>query len=156
MVDAEEYRFTEPGLLGEAVPIQARDIRLIDGSGEIVFSGDGESRITFPKGDYQLFYEGTLSGNSFAAVFSDPHNVTVYLPAAYDVRNPFLGYVSQGGKTGVVEDGLAITWEKTRYADLRYYDETREIILHAFGMIWIMVMVILLFGYYTMRVSTKE
>lgn len=156
IVDAEEYRFTEPGLLGEAVSIQARNISLTDGSGDVVLSADGESRITFPRGDYLLFYEGTLSGNSFAAVFSDRHNITVFLPEGYDVRNPLLGYVSQGGKTTVTDKGLMITWEKTRYADIRYYDETREVILYAFGTIWIMLMIILLFGYYAMRVSTKE
>lgn len=149
------YQFTQPGILGEAVPATVRDVRLTNISGDVAFETQKESEITFPQGDYLLFYEGDLDGNSFSAIFSTPHNVTVNLPLHYDSVNPLLGYVSQGGSSQPEDNYTVITWEDTRYIEVRFYDELREIILYAFGTIWISVMVILLFGYYVMR-SKKQ
>jgi len=154
--DADRYQFNRPGLLGEPVPTTVRDIRLTDASGSVSFEQPRDSEITFAKGDYLLRYEGDIEGNSFSAVLHEPYNVTVHLPSVFNIKNPLLGYVSRGGSSRIEDNKTIITWESTRYVEIRYYDEIREIILIAFGTIWIALMIILLFGYYSMRAQYKE
>ncbi|MCP1663090.1 MAG: hypothetical protein D5R99_01130 [Methanocalculus sp. MSAO_Arc1] len=157
IIESESYQFARPGLLGEAVPMTVRDIRLVNESGSVDFEQPRDSEITFPKGDYLLYYEGDLEGNSFSAVFSEPHNVTVFLPPAYGVTNLLLGYVSRGGSAEVDGDtGTVITWEEARFVEIRFYDDIRELALYAFGTIWIALMIILLFTYYAMRLPKEE
>jgi len=153
---ADSYQFTEPGYLGEAVPITVSEIQLTNDSKEISFEEQRNSVITFPEGDYLISYEGDLDGNSFSTLFKTPYNVTVFLPGVYFVDNPLLGYVSQGGSVQREENQTIITWESARYAEIRFYDEARLFILSAFGTIWVMLMIILFFGYYSMRASSRE
>ncbi len=153
---ADSYQFTEPGYLGEAVPISVREIRVMGVYGEVSYEEQRNSVITFPEGDYIIAYEGDLDGNSLSVLFTKPYNVTVYLPDVYFVDNPLLGYVSQGGSVLVGENQTTILWESTRYAEIRFYDEQRFVILSAFGTIWVILMIILLFGYYLMRVASRE
>ena len=154
--DAKLYQFNHPGILGEPVPLKVRDIRLSNLSGDVAYETLKESEITFPQGDYILSYESNLDGNYLSTLFQTPYNVTVYLPAVYSIENPLLGYVSRGGSYVVKDNSTVITWEKTHYSEVRFYDELREIILYAFAMIWITVMVILLFGYYLMRAKKQK
>ncbi len=156
ITDADSYQFTKPGYLGEAVPITVREIRVTQDSKEISYKEQRNSVITFPEGDYLISYEGDLDGNSFSAIFKQPYNVTIFLPGVYYVDNPLLGYVSQGGSVQEEENQTKITWENTRYTEIRFYDEMRLVILSAFGTIWIVFMIILLFGYYSMRAASRE
>lgn len=138
------------------MPTTVRNIRLSNSSGDVAFEAAQKSEITFPHGDYILFYEGDLDGNSFSAIFSKSHNVTLHLPHPYLIENPLLGYISQGGDLRYDDNALVITWEDTRYIEVRFYDEIREIILYAFGTIWLTIMIILLFGYYLIRIKKRE
>lgn len=154
ITDAESYQFTKPGYLGEVVPISVREIQVMGVHGEVSYDEQRNSVITFPEGDYLISYEGDLDGNSFSALFKTPYNVTIYLPGVYSVDNPLLGYVSQGGSVLVGENQTTILWESTRYAEIRFYDELRLFILSVFGTIWVVFMIILLFGYYSMRAAS--
>jgi len=153
---ADSHQFTKPGYLGEAVPITVREIQVTNDSREISFEEQRNSLITFPEGDYLISYVGDLDGNSFSTLFTTPYTVTISLPGVYSVDNPLLGYVSQGGSVQAEENQTLITWEGTRYAEIRFYDEARLVILYAFGTIWVMLMIILLFGYYSMRAAARE
>ncbi|WP_460373760.1 DUF5803 family protein [Methanocalculus sp. MC3] len=156
ITDADSYQFTKPGYLGEAVPISVREIRVMGVHGEVSYDEQRNSVITFPEGDYIIAYEGDLDGNSFSALFKTPYNVTISLPGVYFVDNPLLGYVSQGGSVLVGENQTTILWESTRYAEIRFYDELRLFILSVFGTIWVVFMIILLFGYYSMRAASRR
>lgn len=156
VTDSDRFQFTKPGYLGEGVPITVRDIRVTGDLGEISYEEQRNSEITFPTGDYMISYDGDLDGHSFSGLFTKPYNVTVYLPDVFNVDNPLLGYISQGGSVSHKENQTIITWEGTRYAEVRFYDEDRMVILIAFGTIWLTLMIILLFGYYSMRVSSRE
>jgi len=156
VTDAESYQFTQPGYLGEAVPITVREIQVMGVYGNVSYEEQRNSEITFPEGDYLISYVGDLDGNSFSTLFTTPYNVTISLPGGYFLDNPLLGYVSQGGSVQIEENQTIITWEGTRYAEIRFYDEQRLVILYAFGTIWAVFMIILLFGYYSMRAASRD
>jgi len=145
------YPFMETGVLGEQIPAQVTNISLHNTSGDVPFQRD-QTKITFPNGNYTISYQGTLRDDHLLLALPDLSSADVYLPAGLDIRNPLIGQVSPGGKISVDDQGLVrIHWDRTRYVEVRYYDQTRESILYMFANIWGVVAIVLLTPYLLMR-----
>ncbi|HNS82813.1 MAG TPA: DUF5803 family protein [Methanolinea sp.] len=145
LVDAERFEFHEIGMLGERIPLQVSDVALSGDCNPCEFEQSGNAAITFQRGNYTLFFQGPVRDNHFVATFESPRRVSVLLPPGLDVRNPALGMISQGGivtDSGV--EGIIVTWNSTRTAEVRFYDEGRENLLYIFANFWIIIAVVLL------------
>lgn len=141
----------ETGVLGEQIPAAVTNVRLYDASGNVSFQQD-QTRITFPKGNYTISYQGTIKDAHLLLALPDLTSAEVHLPAVLDVRNPLIGQVSPGGKISVDDQGLvSIHWDRTRYVEVRFYDQTRESILYMFANIWGAVAIVLLTPFLLMR-----
>lgn len=146
--DQERFDFYETGLLGERVPTQVGGISLAGECIPCTFNWTMPAAITFPKGNYTLHYQGQLRENHLAAMFDRPYRVVMVLPEGFDVRNPALGVVSQGGEiTSAAGNTTIVTWNSTRAAEIRFYDRQREELLAIFLNFWIIIAVVLLFPF---------
>ena len=85
------------------------------------------------------------------AEFDQPYMVAVVLPAGFDVRNPFLGVISPGGEVNEAEDAVIVSWEGTRFIEVRFYDGLREHALLIFGSFWIILCAIFILPYVFLR-----
>ncbi len=142
---AENFRFTEPGILGERVPISVSGVELSANGSPAPFEFSGESGIRFTPGNYTVSYLAPVRESHFSAAFDNPYRVEVLLPPGLDVRHPLLGMVSPGGTVNASPDGnKTVTWNGTRSVELRFYDSSQESLLYLFGNIWIMAAVVLL------------
>ncbi len=110
-----------------------------------MFSWKRENAIEFQRGNYTLAFQGPVRDNHFVAVFDRPHQVSVVIPPGFDVRNPALGMVSSGARISELsEGGMHISWNATRIAEIRFYEEEREDLLYIFANFWIIIAVIML------------
>ena len=150
VLQAEKYAFTEPGLLGEPVPVTVSDIVVFNASGPVNYTEE-RSAIRFPEGNYTIRYIAPLSSNELTVMLDDASNISVFLPGQYAVANPLLGYVSTGGTVNATENGTTILWENARSAQVRYYDAFQEQALIIFGTFWIGIVVIFLVPYLIVR-----
>jgi hypothetical protein len=142
---AENFRFTEPGILGERVPIAVSGVELTTNGSPAPFEFSGTSEIRFSRGNYTVSYQAPLRESHFSASFDSPYQVEVLLPPDFDVRDPLLGMVSPGGVVNASPDGnKTVTWNGTRSFELRFYDASQESLLYLFGNIWLMAAVVLL------------
>lgn len=145
--DTDRYSFTETGLLGERIPIQAEEITL---SGDCPppscpFNATDRFSIAFPKGNYTVHFTGPIRENHFQATFAEPYSVTVTLPAEFDVRNHLIGSRSPGSEVREGPNGsVVVEWNSTRNAELRFYTEDRVTLLTLFSQFWIIIAVVLL------------
>lgn len=153
LAGVDRFEFTELGVLGERIPVQAGNIRLLDNGTRCNFSAAGSGVITFPKGNYTLSYMAPLRDYHFQAVFTKPYNVSVSIPPGFDARNPLLAGISVGGTVLAGNDNsTTVTWNRTSAADLRFYDSGREALLYFFGNFWIIIAIVLLMPFLlTMR-----
>lgn len=143
--EQERYDFYEPGFLGDRVPLKVNDVTLSGDCNPCEFAWSGNSAITFARGNYTLSFNAPLHENHFMVVFDEPRNVTISLPHGLDVRNPALGMITPGGLVlPERENGTAITWNHTKTAEIRFYDEGRESLLYIFANFWIIIAVVLL------------
>lgn len=147
---AEKYAFTEPGLLGEPVPVTVSEIMVFNATGPVNYT-EARSAITFPRGNYTIRYTAPLNSNELTVMLDDASNITVSLPKQYGVTNPLLGYVSTGGVVNTTGNGNQIIWENARSAQVRYYDAFQEQALIIFGTFWIGLVVIFLVPYMIVR-----
>jgi hypothetical protein len=155
---ARSYLFSEPGMLGEQVPVTVSNVSLTAANGSVVEYEDlGGSQITFPKGNYTLRYTAPLRNYQLQQIFDRYYAVNVTVPAGYDVRNPLLGGYSQGGKVSVGANGtIEVRWDRTRECRIRFYDPARESLLWFFGTSWAVVAIVLLFPFLMMRFSRRR
>ncbi len=145
LVGAESFRFTEPGVLGERIPVSVTGINVSREGSPVPYESAGQSEIRFPTGNYTISYEMPIRGSHLAVLYDQPYQVEVLLPADLDVRNLLLGMVSQGGTVNASPDGSkTVTWNETYSAELRFYDANQESLLYLFGNIWLMAAVVLL------------
>jgi hypothetical protein len=149
--NADKYEFIERGMLGERVPQNVDAIRVLGPEGEVAFEDEGRGRITFPEGNYTIVYRGFIRDNSLQAEFDQPYRVNVVLPSGFDVRNPFLGVISPGGRASEADDAITVSWEETTFAEVRFYDELRERALLVFGSFWIILCAIFILPYLILR-----
>jgi hypothetical protein len=154
--DAEQYQFTEIGMLGERVPIQVTGVSLSGPCFPCCFTWQDESTIRFTKGNYTLHFTGSVRENHLVTAYAEPYHVTMILPPGLDVRNRLLGMISPGGEVSEAKDGsVIVTWNETRSAEVRYYPPDRETLLIWFGQFWIIIAIVLLLPFFLMR-TRKE
>ena len=144
-VTGSEHAFWSPGLMGERVPLQVKEIKVLGPSGPIEYRDMGRGTITFPEGNYTITYRAPVRDNHFVAVFDEPYSVTLALPEGLDVKNPLIGMVSPGGLTSPGPNGTTeVTWDQTAVVEVRFYTPEREILLTTFGTIWLAVALVLI------------
>jgi hypothetical protein len=143
--DTETFEFFSTGMLGERIPLKVENASLSGDCDPCTFEWNGDSIITFDKGDYTVHYRASLTENHLTYSFSEPRTVRVTLPPALSVKNPLLGMVSPGAAIISLDDGSTIVqWNETRSFELRFYDEGREELLLFFGNFWIILAIVLL------------
>ena len=143
--EAERHDFYETGLLGERIPIKVNDVALSGECNPCEFAWSGNSAITFPRGNYSLSFSGPVRENHFLTTFETPRKVSISLPPGLDVRNPALGMITPGGVVISGDDReITVTWNDTRTAEIRFYDEGRENLLYIFANFWIIIAAVLL------------
>lgn len=150
LLQADTFAFTEPGVLGEPVPVEATGIMLSNESGPANYTEE-RSDIRFPEGNYTIRYTAPLGANELTVILDDASNITISLPEQYAVTNPLLGYVSTGGEVNTTGNGTTISWNEARSAQVRYYDAFQEQALIIFGTFWIGLVVIFLVPYMIVR-----
>ncbi|MDI6718017.1 MAG: DUF5803 family protein [Methanomicrobiales archaeon] len=147
-----EYSFVEPGLLGERIPQTVSNITLSNATCDSCpFTTPRPSTIAFPPGNYTISYTAPIRDNHIQGTFEEPYRVQVFLPAHFDVRNPFLGVVGGGGEIEEQNGSLRIHWNATRAFEVRFYDRPRELLLIGFGTIWVSALIIFLVPYLLTR-----
>ncbi|MDD3932334.1 MAG: DUF5803 family protein [Methanoculleus sp.] len=144
-VTGSEHAFWSPGLMGERVPLQVEEIKVLGPSGPIEYRDMGRGTITFPEGNYTITYRAPVRDNHFVAVFDEPYSVTLVLPEGLDVRNPLIGMISPGGVASSGPNGTTeVTWDQTAVVEVRFYTPEREILLTTFGTVWLAIALVLL------------
>jgi len=144
-VTGTEHTFWTPGMLGERVPLQVEDLKVLGPSGPVEYQEAGRGVITFPEGNYTVTYRAPVRDNHFVAVFDAPYTVTVTLPEEFGVKNPLIGMVSSGGLISSGPNGTTeVAWEGVTVAEVRFYSPEREMLLGAFGTIWLAVALVLI------------
>lgn len=151
VLQADKYAFTEPGLLGEPVPVTVSDLSLFNATGPVNYTEDFSGTIRFPEGNYTIRYAAPLKSNELTMLLADSSTITVLLPEQDPVENPLLGYISTGGVVNATGNGTTILWEDARSAQVRYYDAFQEQALLIFGTFWIGLVVIFLVPYLIVR-----
>jgi hypothetical protein len=150
--NASEYSFWEPGMLGERVPLAVRNVTVSGAGGEnCTYTQKNRNTVAFEKGNVTVTYEAQIRENNLQLLFTEPSNVTVALPEGLDVKNPLLGRVGEGGTVSTENNTTLIAFDRVRYVDVRFYDQTRERLLYIFGSLWLTVAVVLLFPFLLMR-----
>lgn len=143
--DTERFEFYETGMLGERLPLRVSEVMLSGDCDPCPFEWSGNTAIIFERGNYSLSYQGPVRDNHFHATFESPRQISVFLPAGLDVRNPALGMISHGGTVlDSSEGGISVAWNSTRTAEIRFYDEGRENLLYIFANFWIIIAVVML------------
>lgn len=153
LVNASEYSFWEPGMLGERVPLTGKNVTVSGTCGEnCTYTQKDRNTIAFDKGNVTVTYEAPIAENNLQLIFTEPSNITVTLPEGQDIKNPLLGRVSEGGKVSTENNTTTvIAFDRVRYVEVRFYDQTRERLLYIFGSVWLTVAVVLLFPFLLMR-----
>lgn len=154
----DTYEFTDPGLLGEAIPEQVWNISVRNASCDpCPFSYVRPYVIAFVKSNYTIEYDGQIRDNRLHDTFDIPYSVSVRIPEGFDVRNPFLGSVSRDANiTGEIDGSLLITWEETELVECRFYDPARELMLVTFGTLWATVAIVLLVPYLILEARRRR
>lgn len=155
ILNADKYEFSEPGMLGEKVPVEVSNISLTGESGTGVEFADTWEGISFEKGNYTIGYDQEFGNHDFRVIFDEPYNITMYLPGEFGVGNPLLGMVSNGGAVNKTGNSTEISWKAKRYVEVRFYDDLQEKMLLAFGSFWIVLVIIFLIPYLQSRRKMK-
>ena len=145
------FRITGPGMMGEAIPIMPDDLLVTAENGTIETTNEGQGYYGVPPGNYTLSYSAPVTDRNFEVLFDAPYNVTVHLPDTFSVTNKALAQISKGGQVHEDGDGVTVTWERVRFAQMRFYDILQETILFAFGTFWLAMVVIFALPYLMMR-----
>jgi len=157
LVGAASYYFSEPGILGEQVPVEVSDVRLVLENGtEEVFEQPARSMIGFPRGNYTLSYRAPVRNYHLQQIFDQYYEVNVTVPSGYDVRNPLLGGWSPGATvTREANGSTRLSWRRTHDLFVRFYDPGRESLLWFFGTSWAVVAIVLLFPFLVGRFARQ-
>ena len=140
----DRFDFGQSGMFGERVPLAVTNISLFQNGSNVSFTQEREG-IRFPVGNYSVWFEGKLSGNTFQTQFSEFGKVSVVIPEKYKVDNPLLTSIQPGGSNITSElNQTRIQWEKARSIDIRFYDSGQESLLSIFGQFWLIIAVMLL------------
>ncbi|MDV2481685.1 hypothetical protein F8E02_06635 [Methanoculleus sp. Wushi-C6] len=144
-VDGGEHTLWTPGLMGERVPLQVEKVEVLGPSGPVEHQEAGRGVITFPEGNYTITYQAPIRNNHLVAAFDEQYAVTVSIPEGFDVRNPLIGMISPGGTISPGENGTTeVAWDRITVAEVRFYSPDRELLLGAFGTIWLAIAIVVL------------
>ena len=140
----DRYEFVQSGVLGERVPLAVTNVSLTQDGVRVNFTEE-RGVIRFPSGNYTITYNGVITGNTFQSQLPEPGNLSVILPEHYKVDNPLLTSIQPcGSRINRSANLTEITWEKTRYFDIRFYDANQESLLGIFTQFWLIIAVMLL------------
>jgi len=140
----DRYEFMQSGALGEQVPLKVTNVSLFQEGRNTTYTED-RAGIKFPTGNYSITYDGGISGNSFQSQLPEAGFVSVILPDRYKVDNPLLTSIQPSGShVNRSMNQTVITWDKTRYFDIRFYDVNQENLLGIFIQFWLIIAVMLL------------
>jgi len=145
------FRITGPGMMGEAIPISPDDLVVTAENGIIETTKEGSGYYGVPPGNYTLTYSAPVSDRTFEVLFDAPYNVTVHLPNTFSISNKALAQISTGGQVQEDGDSVTVSWERVRFAHMRFYDILQETILFAFGTFWLAMVVIFALPYFMLR-----
>jgi hypothetical protein len=144
LVNQSDYILTSQSLFGESANLKVTNLTLTAENGTNVNPmTKSPTQITFPKGNYTLFYDAPLDGHLIYAQYLSPFNTTVFLPAGFHTNNLLLGPISNDGKAymiaeekkqlcelGVVANETqyetAIIWTDKCDIQMRFYPSTYE------------------------------
>jgi hypothetical protein len=156
ITNADRYVFADIGVLGEDVAVNVDNVTLSGNcspSCEFNWSR-GWSRpsvITFERGNYTVSYVAPLKDNSLQAGYDSSYNVSVTLPAEFDVRNLLLATINPGANVTRFSDNTTlIRWKQIRAFEIRFYDQWHEQLLYLFGNFWIIIAIVLLLPFLLM------
>ena len=151
-VTGSEHTFWTPGMLGERVPLQVEDVKVLGSAGPVEYREEGRGVITFPEGNYTISYRAPVRDNHLVVAFDTPYAVTVDLPGDFDVRNPLIGMASPGAVISTGPNGTTeIAWDQIRLVETRFYTPEREILLTTFGTVWLAVALVLILPIFISR-----
>ncbi len=151
-VTGSEHTFWTPGMLGERVPLQVEDVKVLGSAGPVEYREEGRGVITFPEGNYTITYRAPVRDNHLVVAFDTPYAVTVDLPGDFDVRNPLIGMASPGAVISTGPNGTTeIAWDQIRLVETRFYTPEREILLTTFGTVWLAVALVLILPIFISR-----
>lgn len=153
--ETDRYEFSEPGLLGEKVPVDVSNISLVDESGGGAEFEEQWNSISFETGNYTVGFDQEFGNRDFRVLMDAPYNITLYLPGEYHVENPLLGTVSTGGSVDKAANFSTVSWKMKKYAEARFYDDMQEKMLLAFGSFWLVLVIIFLIPYLLARRKTE-
>jgi hypothetical protein len=153
----EVYVFSEPGLIGETVPVEVTGVRLVASNGtEAPYEDLGSGVIAFPMGNYTLSFDGEVHDMYFQQAFDRPYRANVTVPAGFGVTNLLLGGYSPGANvTALPDNSTLLSWQSTREVRVRFYDPAREDLLWFFATTWVVVAIVLLFPFVMDRLSRR-
>ncbi len=136
----DKYEFYEAGMLGERIPLNVGNIQVTGNCSPCSFNESGPFKITFPLGNYTIFYIAPSRDYHLQGTFETPYSVNITLPPDYDVHNPLLAEISHGADIiSNTDNSTTLRWNQTMSFDLRFYDKNRETLLYFFGNIWIVI-----------------
>lgn len=140
----DRYEFMQSGALGEQVPLKVTNITLFENGVNKTYTEE-RGGIKFPSGNYSITFDGQISGNTFQSQLPEPGSVSIILPEHYKVDNPLLTSIQPGGaRVNKSLNQTIVTWDKTRYFDIRFYDANQENLLGIFAQFWLIIAVMLL------------
>jgi hypothetical protein len=148
---ASEYGFWDYGPLGERIPRSVTNVSLRGTGGNGSFDWIDPFTMNFTPGNYTILYSGQILENHLQGSFDTPYHVTVALPEGLDVRNPILGARSPGSEIEENASSITVVWNSTRSFELRFYTPERERLLQAFGVLWVVGLVLVLVPYLLSR-----
>jgi len=149
--NTDRYELIEPGMVGERIPLQAANLTIRNET-DILTRNPDRGVLTFPKGNYTISYESVVKSNTMQLLFTEPANVTVFLPHPFMVTNPLLTSLQpSGAKLEKGNDSTNISWNQVRSVELRFYDEGQEHLLFLFAQFWLIIAVVLLLPFFFSR-----
>jgi hypothetical protein len=159
--DTTQYEFSEPGFMGENVPISVSGVHLTKNGTSAAFNlstpWGRPSSIIFEKGNYTVSFITLLKDNHLQGVFEKPYRVNVSIPKEFDIRNPLLAGLSVGANvTRFGDNTTLVQWNETYSFDLRFYDAAREELLYFFLQFMGILLIVLVIIPYILSMKKSE
>ena len=145
------------GLGGDAELKGVTDIVLTNtDTGEVVTPKVTNGVLTFPKGNYHLTFTapiegGLFGGNSLYLKYPAKFDVTVYIPDPYTTGHLVLGKINEGGVVSHTDSGTVVTYTGIEKTTVPFYDKSREMLLYVFAGIWVLILIIAIVRYRSLR-----
>lgn len=145
------------GLGGDAELKGVTDMVLTNtDTGEVVTPEAANGVLTFPKGNYHLTFTapiegGLFGGNSLYLKYPAKFDVTVYIPEPYTTGHLVLGKINDGGVVSYTGSGTVVTYTGIEKTTVPFYDKSREMVLYVFAGIWVLVLIVAIVRYRSLK-----